>query len=610
MKYLLFISFIGFSLFAFSQSNSDLQLAQHYYGQGDYLKAREYYEKIYNESPSLVIFKKYYECLIETKEYKIAEKTLKKEIAKTSNNVDLKLQLAGFYSDREQLGKANKIYDDLIENQTNSPSQCISLFSSFLVMSRPDLALTVLSNAKKKFKSYPFNFQEADLYAQKQEKDKMIESYLSLLDKHDYYQEAVQKALLRRLDLEIEDTKEFQMLKSALFERAKKENSGVVFSEMLIWLYSQVDNFEGVFNQVVSVDIRSKANGYRLYDFGMVCRENKDYQTSIRAFQEAISISSSEDIKMKAQVGILNVGYIKVAKLKKYTREELDKIILHYEKVLETVKTPNSRTLSIVLEYAELLSYHYGDREKALKVLADTEGSTMLTDIMKAKVKMLKADIEVLRGNVWDASLIYMQISEAFNYETIGNRAKFKNARIFYYQGEFEFAQSQLDILKQSTSKLLSNDAIQLSVTITDNYGLDSNYIAMAWFSKADLFIEQFKFKEAFSLFDSIQVNYPFHSLADEILYKRAKAMELQGNWERAIGYYEDILKFHKEDILADDALFHLAEILETKLFKDQVALEKYKALLIDYPSSLYGHEARKRVRLLRGETITPSTEF
>ena len=82
---------------------------------------------------------------------------------------------------------------------------------------------------QKKFKSYPFNFQEADLYAQKQEKDKMIESYLSLLDKHDYYQEAVQKALLRRLDLELEDSKEFQILKSALFERAKKENSGLFF---------------------------------------------------------------------------------------------------------------------------------------------------------------------------------------------------------------------------------------------------------------------------------------------------------------------------------------------------------------------------------------------
>ena len=45
MKYLLFISFIGFSLFAFSQSNSDLQLAQHYYGQGDYLKAENIMRK-------------------------------------------------------------------------------------------------------------------------------------------------------------------------------------------------------------------------------------------------------------------------------------------------------------------------------------------------------------------------------------------------------------------------------------------------------------------------------------------------------------------------------------------------------------------------------------
>ena len=53
-----------------------------------------------------------------------------------------------------------------------------------------------------------------------------------------------------------------------------------------------------------------------------------------------------------------------------------------------------------------------------------------------------------------------------------------------------------------------------------------------------------------------------------------------------------------------------LAEILETKLFKDQEALEKYKALLIDYPSSLYGHEARKRVRVLRGETITQALNF
>ncbi len=603
MKQILFILFIGLITPVFSQTDSDLQLAQHYYGKGSFDKALEYYEKIYQETPTLAIFKKYYDCLIETKDYKRAEKTLKKEISKTKNNLDLKLQLAGFYIDRGEDSKANKIYEGLMSNHTNSPSQCISLFNSFVSLSMLNEAKRALDLGKKKFKSYPFNFQEADLYAQQQDKSKMIEAYLSLLDNHDYYNESVQKALIRRLDLNTEESKEFVLLKAALFERARKENSGVVFSEMLIWQYSQVDNFSGVFNQVVAVDMRSKANGMRLFDFALVCRENKDYKTAIRAFQESILTTSSSDLKLKAQIGILNVGYIKIAKIKSYSPEELTQVLSNYETVVSELGALSSKTLSIIMEYAELLAFHHGDKEKALQILSNASASNMITDIMKAQIKMLMADIEVLNGNIWDASLMYMQISEAFNYETIGNRAKFKNARIFYYEGEFDFAQSQLDVLKQSTSKLLSNDAIQLSVTITDNYGLDSNYIAMAWFSKADLFIEQLKFEKAFSLFDSIQTNYPFHSLADEILFKRAKAMELQGNSMRALGYYDDIIKFHSSDILADDALFRSAELLEESLFDKEGALEKYKTLLLNYPSSIYGHEARKRVRILRGDT-------
>ena len=61
MKNYLIVLFIGLFFSAFSQSDSDLQLAQHYYGQGSYEKALEYYEKIYNDAPSLVIFKKYFE---------------------------------------------------------------------------------------------------------------------------------------------------------------------------------------------------------------------------------------------------------------------------------------------------------------------------------------------------------------------------------------------------------------------------------------------------------------------------------------------------------------------------------------------------------------------
>ena len=372
----------------------------------------------------------------------------------------------------------------------------------------------------------------------------------------------------------------------------------------------QVDNFAGVYSQVVSVDLRSKANGMRLYSFAITCAENKDFATALRAFQEAREITTDEELKFRCLKGILHVGYIQITALKKYTQEELDAVLSNYKFAIESMGRITSGTLQVLKEYAELLAYYAGEKDAALLLLKNTCSSATLTAIMKAELKMLQADIELLKGNVWDASLLYMQISEDFNYETIGNRAKFKSARIFYYEGEFDFAQSQLDVLKQSTSKLLANDALDLSIMITDNYGLDSNYIAMAWFSKADLFVEQLQFVDAFVLFDSIQENYPFHSLADEILYKRARAMELQGDWNKALGYYEDIIKFHENDILADNAIFKSAELLEEKLGDENAAIERYKQLLLKHPGSLYAHETRKRIRRLRGEDIKIEEEF
>lgn len=202
-----------------------------------------------------------------------------------------------------------------------------------------------------------------------------------------------------------------------------------------------------------------------------------------------------------------------------------------------------------------------------------------------------------------------MQIDNDFKFESIGTEAKFKNAKIFYYDGEFEFAQSQLDVLKEGTSRFISNDAIQLSVFITDNYGLDSNYQVMLWFATAERMIAQLKYDSAFVLFDSIQATFPYHALADEILYRKGQAMEQRGEWQKALGYYEDLLKLHAADILADDALFRMAEINETHLLDKSTAETLYKRLLIEYKASLFGAEARKRIRLLRGDALFESED-
>src|SRR5690606_37557709 len=125
---------------------------------------------------------------------------------------------------------------------------------------------------------------------------------------------------------------------------------------------------------------------------------------------------------------------------------------------------------------------------------------------------------------------------------------------------------------------------------------------AMFWFATADLLIEQHKFDQAFQLFDSITINFPYHSLGDEILIKKSKAMQLQGDWNQALVFLDELLKYYPEDILADDALFSKGQIYQNHLFDDSKAMECYKNILLKHPGSLYSTEARVQFRRLRGE--------
>src|SRR5690554_1200274 len=257
----------------------------------------------------------------------------------------------------------------------------------------------------------------------------------------------------------------------------------------------------------------------------------------------------------------------------------------------------NGKALPIIREMAYIQAYYGGQPEDAIITLEEALKYPKYNDLEEAKVKLLLADVMVLRNNVWDASLLYMQVEKKFKYEPIGQEAKFKNARIFYYDGDFIFAQSQLDVLKEATTRLIANDAMNLSILITDNLGLDSNYVAMRQFAKADLWLEQHKYDEAFKLYDSITDIFPDHKLKDDILMRKAQAYQNQGEWNEALAFLQQIVDKHGDDILADDALYQMAQIYENHLFDNKKAAEYYFQLMRDYPGSLFVTEARKAFR-------------
>lgn len=600
MRRLIFIFFMVITSLSFAQEGGDQQLAQHYFQNGEYDKALMYYEKLFNQDPSKFNFTRYVECLIQTDDLKEAEKVLKKQAKANRSDSEYQIKLADFYESQGNTTDADEIYSELIENLNSSARDVINLYNSFKAQGKNDYAFQTLQKGRKLLKNnYPLHFQFAEYYGSVGETEKMMNEYLDLLDYHSNYSSSLKNILGRQINFEDENSEEYELLKNALIERTQKHPNNTVYADMLTWLFIQKQNFNAAFVHIKAMDKRNKSGGRLVYDLGNICRENGDFRVAKKCYQYVIDLGEESSYFLRAQNALLNVRFLEITTLRDFTQEELDETILSYETALERYGE-NSRTIPLILELAHIQAFYGNQAQMAINRLTTALDIQGLTDMQRAEVKMALADIHVLHGDVWEASLLYMQVDEEFKYENIGHEAKFKNARIFYYDGEFNFAQSQLDVLKQGTSQLIANDAMKLSLLITENFGLDSNYIAMHWFAQGDLLVEQHKYSEAFQFFDSIQNTYPGHSLGDDILLKKARARELEGKWTEAIEYLEELLDVYGQDILADDALFELGNIYENHLMNSAKAGEYYKKILFEHKDSLYTAEARKRYQKIK----------
>lgn len=591
------VLFVGFGLNA---QTTDQQLAQHYFDNEEYDKAYDYYEHLYEVDHAKHYFNRLLICTEQTQDEKDVEKLLKKQISYFPSDQEYKIQLAKHYEITEKQSKADKIYEDLIDGLRANSRDVIELYNAFKAQGKNDYAFATLQRGRKLLKqTYPLNFQFAEYYGSQGDTKNMMQEYLDLLDYHASYKTSLQRILMNQIDFTEENSAEYEILKTALLERTQSNPGDLVYAEMLTWLFVQRQNFAAALVHVKAIDKRTKSDGRLVYDLGLTCVENKDYTTARKAFKYIVDIGERSPMYIRAYNSLLNVRFLEVTKQRNFTQVELDEAIADYDAALALFGKRRT-SFNLMIEKAHIQAFYADKAAEAIELLGEVLEIPGLTDMQRAEAKMLLADIHVLDGDMWEASLLYMQIDTDFKFETIGQEAKFKNARIFYYDGEFDYAQSQLDILKRSTSKLISNDAINLSLLITDNYGLDSNYIAMNWFAQADLLIEQHQYEAAFRKFDSIVKEYPAHSLGDEIQLKRARAMELQGRWNDAITELEELLEYYPADILADDALFRLGDIYENHLMDKEKAAEYYKKILFEHKGSLYTEESRKRFRSIR----------
>lgn len=602
--FLLGVGFWLLDVSAFAQPTTDEQLAFQYLQNKEFDKAVVYYEKFFGKKDGVTYYNPYLLCLTKLQQYDKAEKMIKKIIRQYPQNVTYIVDLGTLYKDQKQNEKGNSQYEKAIKQLSPNQQQIIALANEFIQLQEWDYAIAAYKQGKKLLNGfYPFSSEIADVYGKKGDIAGMVNEYLSLLEYGDDQLQTVQNGLQPSFGEEKDEVKN-EIIKNELLKKVQANPDKTVYTELLIWFFIQEKNFNGAFIQSKALDKRKHEDGQRLMALGQLCVSNEDYETAGKCFQYVIEKGKENYNYINARMELLSAQYKRITAKFNFTSADLLDLENNFIVTLNELGK-SSGTAILIKNLAHLQGFFIGKSKEASELLNEAIKIPGINENTKAECKLELGDILLMTGETWDASLLYSQVEFDFKHEPLGNEAKLRNAKLSYYNGEFKWAQAQLDVLKGSTEKLIANDAMELSLLISDNShegGNDS--LALCIFSRADLLSFRNEQSKALLTLDSIMEKFPSSPLADEILFKKYHIKMKQRMFIEAEEDLQKLLDNYSFDILGDDALFKLAELNELYLNNSEKAKKLYEELLTKHPGSLYTVEARKRFRRLRGDSV------
>jgi len=589
---------VFFCTIAFGQ---DSKLANEYYRSGEYEQAAELYKKIwvqtkYNE----YYFDRYVESLLALEKYDQSIKEIKTQLKRNKRDVHLYVLLGKVLERQGKLEQAEKQYQKAIKELPKDGNKVRSLANAFNRLTKYEYALQAYQMGEAILdKTGEFSYQIADIYRRLGDTPQMIHHYLLSIN-----QNVNQLASMKNFFSRTLTEQDYIILKEKLFENIQNDPDNANYPELLEWVYIQEKDYKKALRQAKALDLRLEENGSRVFNIAMIASNDAEYEAAINAYQYIVDTKGiNSSYYLEARQELLSNKKKKVLKNPDYTQEDLVDLQGEYNSYLDQIGR-NKQSAYIVAELANLEAYYMNDLESASKQLEEMITYPGVNRFVKANGKISLADYYLMQGEVWESTLLYSQVDKEFKEDYLGEKARYRNAMLSYYNGDFQWAQKQFDLLKASTSKLISNDAIDISVFIMDNLGLDTTDVAISLYSQAELFTVQNKYDEAFAKLDSLASAFPEHSLVDDIYYQKAKIYRKQRDYEKAIEMYNIIIENHPEEIRCDNSIFELAEMYELELGEVDKAQELYEKLFIDFSNSVFALEARKKYRILRGDNL------
>jgi tetratricopeptide (TPR) repeat protein len=592
MRTLLFFFLLCFSANSFAQSEA---LAKNYFEQGEYEKALSIYQKLIKTNPNNISYVlSTVEVHQQLEQFDAAEQLLTQQLDSRRRLPQLYVDLGHNYTLQSKDSLATKANNDAIQYLNQSPNYAYNIGKAFEGYSLLEEAAFTYETAMEIDPNLNFNPQLAKIYGEQGELGKMFETYLNLIQSNPSYRSIAQRNF--SLYVTEDSNNEANSILRKIVLKRLQENPEVLYNELLSWLFIQQKEYKKAFIQEKAIYKREGVDLSDIVDLGFIALNDEDYENAENAFNYAIENSATPEETLR------NYQYLMKVKLITATEKEYPSIAQEFEALLETYGR-DTQTYMLQIDYNHFLAFNMDKNDEAITNLKKLAKRNM-TSYQEARVKMELADILVFSEQFNQALIYYSQIQKKVTNDVLAQQARFKVAQTSYYKGDFEWSQVQLDVLKKSASHLIANDAMQLSLMIRDNSLEDSTQTALKKFATAELLSLQNKDQRAITALSEILENHKGEKIEDEVLLKQGKIYEKIGAYNKAEVNYLKLIAFYKDDILADDAYYHLAKLYENQLALPEKAKNYYEQIIYNFADSIYFIEARKRFRMLRGDAI------
>lgn len=593
--------FLFFS-FSFSQQGRDETLANSYFINGEYDKAVELYQSLWEKNNyDAKFYAPLLKCYITLKKFDEGEKTVKKQIKRFEGVQQYVIDLGYLYSQKPDAEKAKEQFERALKELKPNEIAIRTLANAFETYRLYDYIIAVYDKGNKivKDESY-FSFELAQAYIAKRDAANAVKYFLLNIETRPQAQQKI-KNTIQSSPLEEALLSEME---AQLYAKVQKNAASEDYIDLLTWVYIQNKDFEGAIAQMKALDKRKNENGYRVLNIARMAQTEEFFDEAINGYEYVVAKGSGSSLYFAARTELLNCRKEKIAKNINYTPADLLGLKSDYLAFINENGRGFRRAQSMK-ELADLEGFYLHDLDSATVLCQEIISMAGVNQQLKNQAKLSLGDFLLIGGDIWESTLLYSQVDKDEKDSPLGEEARFRNAKRAYFIGDFDWAQTQLEALKNSTSELISNDAINLSVFIIDNLGLDTIDIPLKMYASAELLMFQNRDTESAQLLDSVIRLYPGHVLTDDIEYTKAKLFVKKKEFEKAVPLLEDIIKNYKTDLKGDDATFLLAEINEKYLNNKDKAKELYQIIITDYNSSILVIEARKRFRNLRGDKIS-----